>query len=1160
MLLGALSGCILGFGRFLCAGVLLALLGAASGHPAALAQSKSTPITIQPNTGAIDVSGGVQFAPNGRYLAIGNGTQIKLWDIGTGLPLRLLEHSAYFAWFAVIDGGARILSLHKDGHVRTWDPLTGKVLSSGEIPGVEPPMMSVAHHSESRLIAVAANAGSLIVWDYANGRQRAQIDFSADTNISIEAVQFSRDGTQLIAFTSSIAASGDASVRVVDLATRRVVRTTRLSRQGDLRPLALLNTEWLVAKTEWTDCRADVVLMRLAPGGPAPIAIDRAPGCQGGKDDNASLDSIRVVHDTRDDRLYVSRAGTPGFKIWDLATGRAASDVRGTAGEGWLVGIDRSLAVAALGDGQGLRIADLGDWRTISTLAPGHGASRHFAIASADGQQIMLHQSLGAVQHLTVWPVGGITPRFHSVTLPPGFEALHAVPDANLLLGSDGKSRFVLHSIVTGERLSAFSVPGLGEVGRARLSPDGRWILMTVSLAGSSGSDRSATYLVEARTGKIARKLRPRRYRWEGAEADPSAYAGAFAFSADGKRFAVAWWSFGVEIWSLEPLRLIRGMDAPQATALAFSADGKTVAVGSRDEGVYTFSAETGRKLSDLARDDLVAGHVSTGSVAVSADGALMAAGPGQRAVSSGDIGAERRVQVWNAASGKMRYLLSGHEANVNALVFTADGRWLVSGSSDGTIRYWSRGTGALAATFAAAPDGRWVIVTDKGFFAGSANAGNLMSVVRGFDATHIDRLRQSLYAPDLVRSYLVGDPGGEVAAAEAHKDLAAILDSAPTPTVRIVLPIAADRSTADIVAVTAHIADRGKGVGRIEWRVNGVTAAVAAKPKGDGPAYTVTKELALDPGDNTIEVVAYNGSNLLASLPARSSVKFTGSADKTRPKLHILAIGINEYVDRGWAPAGAQPKGFGPLALAVKDATVFAASLNQAAAGLYDEVRVTLALDKDATRDNLNKLVDKLAAEIHPRDSFILFAAAHGKSENGRFYLIPQDYQSGPGHLARHAIGQDDLQDWLGNRIKARKAVVLLDTCESGALIAGHARSRIDAAITEASVGRLHEATGRPVLTAAAADQEAAEGEIGATGERHGYFTWAVLDALRKGDTNGNGLIELSELVAHVQDVVPKIAAKKGIRGLATISVADKQSARFGSRGEDYALVQRLK
>jgi hypothetical protein len=107
--------------------------------------------------------------------------------------------------------------------------------------------------------------------------------------------------------------------------------------------------------------------------------------------------------------------------------------------------------------------------------------------------------------------------------------------------------------------------------------------------------------------------------------------------------------------------------------------------------------------------------------------------------------------------------------------------------------------------------------------------------------------------------------------------------------------------------------------------------------------------------------------------------------------------------------------------------------------------------------------------------------------------------------------------------------------------------------------VGRLHEATGRPVLAAAALGQEAKEGVIAKSGQSHGYFTYALLDALSRGDANANGLIELSELVAHIQGAVPKIAAGKAIRGLGTISAVEKQSARFGSRGEDYALARRL-
>ena len=73
--------------------------------------------------------------------------------------------------------------------------------------------------------------------------------------------------------------------------------------------------------------------------------------------------------------------------------------------------------------------------------------------------------------------------------------------------------------------------------------------------------------------------------------------------------------------------------------------------------------------------------------------------------------------------------------------------------------------------------------------------------------------------------------------------------------------------------------------------------------------------------------------------------------------------------------------------------------------------------------------------------------------------------------------------------------------------------------------MGRLHEATGRPVLTAAAQGQCAHEGQITSTGEYRGIFTWAVLDVLHNGDESDDGLIVLSELVKHVQKVVPGVA-----------------------------------
>jgi hypothetical protein len=67
------------------------------------------------------------------------------------------------------------------------------------------------------------------------------------------------------------------------------------------------------------------------------------------------------------------------------------------------------------------------------------------------------------------------------------------------------------------------------------------------------------------------------------------------------------------------------------------------------------------------------------------------------------------------------------------------------------------------------------------------------------------------------------------------------------------------------------------------------------------------------------------------------------------------------------------------------------------------------------------------------------------------------------------------------------------------------------------------------------------------------------VLDALRNGDENNDGLIELSELVKYVQKVVPGIA--NGLARDVTRSepVFGVQRPRFGSVGGDFALVKRL-
>jgi hypothetical protein len=70
------------------------------------------------------------------------------------------------------------------------------------------------------------------------------------------------------------------------------------------------------------------------------------------------------------------------------------------------------------------------------------------------------------------------------------------------------------------------------------------------------------------------------------------------------------------------------------------------------------------------------------------------------------------------------------------------------------------------------------------------------------------------------------------------------------------------------------------------------------------------------------------------------------------------------------------------------------------------------------------------------------------------------------------------------------------------------------------AALDRLTQAMGRTVLTASTDDAPALEGYRG-----HGVFTYALLDALGRADTNRNGLIEVTELAAYIDAQVPELS-----------------------------------
>lgn len=116
---------------------------------------------------------------------------------------------------------------------------------------------------------------------------------------------------------------------------------------------------------------------------------------------------------------------------------------------------------------------------------------------------------------------------------------------------------------------------------------------------------------------------------------------------------------------------------------LAFAHDGKVLASAAADHTVRLWDRADGRERLRLR-------HEWVCQVALSPDGQLLA--------SAGDNGT---LCLWDARTGKLLRRLTGHQAAVLCLAFSADSRTLLSGSADHTARLWAVASGGELLRFA---------------------------------------------------------------------------------------------------------------------------------------------------------------------------------------------------------------------------------------------------------------------------------------------------------------------------------------------------------------------------------------------------------------------------------------------------------------------------